>query len=238
MGEIRIIQAIKEGFAALNGTPTVFVPALGYAIASVILNRILSQNIVTISLNDPIGSMLSPSLIIPWLAVIIISIFASGMIINLLATSKKNTTNTLGDSAKFIAGKVPAMLMAMVLLSAGFAALFFLVSKLTILLMLPLFYVMIRLEFFLYTIIIDDEQGAIDSLKKSWALTEGQFWKQIGLVLFQTIAFSPLLLIIPVIQYIITLPTLGVLLLTIPISSVILAWMLSSITMAYLQLKE
>lgn len=49
-----------------------------------------------------------------------------------------------------------------------------------ILLILPGIYVSVRLQFFMYLVVEDENITAIDALKKSWAMTEGKFWNLFG----------------------------------------------------------
>ena len=236
MAEIKVIQSIKEGYAALASNPIVFAPAFGYAIVSILLQQ-KTQAVI-----NSVGAPRTLTLISLLILYPLVGMFASGMMINLLATSKKTT---LGESAKFTADRFPTLLMAIILFFAGstaaYAAIFYLSGVLTVFLLalaLPLSYIMVRVAFFSYAIIID-RQGAIDSLKKSWALTEGQFWNIIGLVLLQLIVVLPLLLINLAMQhYQIALPDILIGLLNALITTVTIAWIVSPMTRAYMQLKE
>jgi len=77
---------------------------------------------------------------------------------------------------------------------------------------IPILLVAIRLSFFI-TCIVDQNCGAVESLKQSWALTKNNFWVIIGLAIIATL-LNMAGMIALIIGLIITLPVTGLMFLS------------------------
>jgi hypothetical protein len=231
-------RPIPERAKILVGNPIIFLPALAYIIFSFYL-----QQAVTGPAN--LSGTATLKLIAFLLIFPLLTLLASGRLVNLLADSKKIRY------AKFTAGRFLTIFIGLILFFAGifigFESIFFLSRLLTsaayqiflLALTIPLSYTMTRVAFLAYAVMIEkwmEKWGEIGSLKKSFELADGQFWKVAEMTLFQMMIALPLLLILPATQITFTWPLM--MLLGALVTTMTTAWMLAPMAMAYRQLKE
>ncbi len=219
MAKIKIWKSIKEGFEILIKNPVIFIPAFLIAVLNS-LTDILFSNVPepteTLS-TDVLAYFIS---FMMWFIIFtLISIFLTSVIIRLVydAVSEKAS---LFESAKIAVLKYPTLLISGIIY-------FFIVGFGTLALIIPGIFLFVKFLYYQYAILLDNE-GIINSLKKSWKITNGNWWSTflIALFFFAIFFISAILsLILGVfVDFITTL--------------VVLPWLMSSLTFAYLQITE
>lgn len=219
MAKIKVLKSIRDGFEILIKNPVIFVPAFVIAVLNSLTDTLFS--------NAPEQTKeLSPEIlayfvsIMIWLLVLtLISIFLTSVIIRLVydAVSEKAS---LFESAKIAVLKYPTLLISGIIY-------FFIVGFGFLALIIPGIFLFVKFLYYQYAILLDNE-GIINSLKKSWKITDGNGFSTFLIMLFFFAIFvisGILSLILGVfVDFITTL--------------VVLPWLMSSLTFAYLQITE
>ena len=235
--KLKIKKSLIDGFNILKKNPKIFVPV----VIITLINLYVSYSVISAidELNASFASiseskeMFDFSMIFrimfqylksigPLIGIsMLVNLFLGSMIIKMIYDASKRKLS-IANSAKYIATKYITLLIASILFGVitilGFAALF-----------IPGIFLLVRLYFFEYNIIIDNK-GIVESLKNSWKMTKGNWWRIFGLVIVFGIisSFASSIINLIPIEF-----------LSVAITSLIITpWQLSSFTMAYLQLKK
>lgn len=218
MAKIKIWKSIKEGFEILIKNPVIFIPAFLIAVLNS-LTDILFSNVPeqTKELSPEILAYFVSIMI--WLLVIsLIGIFLTSVIIRMVYGAK--IKKSFFESAKIAFFKYPALLISGIIY-------FFIVGFGFLALIIPGIFLFVKFLYYQYAILLDNE-GIINSLKKSWKITDGNWFSTFLIMLFFFAIFfisAILSLILGVfVDFITTL--------------VVLPWLMSSLTFAYLQITE
>ncbi len=234
--KVDILESLKKGFRILKDNPIIFVPVIVLAILSFLISQfffpmlppeediLLSGKIIeagnTTATDDKfVRDIILRSttvLILETISIMVISTFFYSMIIRMVydATVKKLS---LSEGRRIAVKKYPYVLVSSVICMAisGIGATVFVI---------PGIFLFIKLLYFDCAILIDDEK-IINSLKKSWKITRGDWWTSFALCLLFGLLFL-LLSLLPGL-----LSKFMIELLWVP-------WFTSSLTIAYLQLTE
>lgn len=226
MGKIKIQKSIAEGFNVIVRNPAIFVPAFIMAALN-LFTDILFSNVPepTETLSRDVLTYLIYSMM--WFVIFfLISIFLTSVIIR-IAYDAVNRKVSIVESTKIAVLKYPALLISTTIyfIIVGFGALAFII---------PGIFLFIKLLYYQYAILLDDE-GIINSLKRSWKITKENWWNNFIIGVF----FSAIFIISAILSVIFEV-------LNLPVSSLIdfatnlfvLPWLISSMTFAYLQLTD
>jgi hypothetical protein len=149
-------------------------------------------------------------------------LFLGGMIIRMAYDAKRGKPS-LGKSARFVASKYITLLVASIIsgiiVMLGFVALF-----------IPGIFLGVKLFFVQYGILIGNK-GVVSSLKNSWKITKGNWWR----VFILMIVFS---IVSMLISSVVAISSVLGIITSLVASLLIIPWQLSSFTLAYLQLKK
>jgi len=243
---MKIGEAIGRGIRVLKENPIIFVPATLSGILAVVSLSFTAPS-PHLSFTEMIRFLLVVLLLITLL--LLINLFLNGMIIKMSYDATKGKTS-LSGSVKFVARKYGTLLLAsiifgiVVFLGPYIVALIISIPLLILrelrfpAMFIPLIgsgiltiFMVIKLLFYGYAILVDGN-SAIDSLKKSWNITKGNWWRIFVIVLVFGIPMG-----IPAgLSGILPLSASAIL--TFLVTLFITSWLYSSLTFAYIQLKE
>jgi hypothetical protein len=214
--KVKIIQTLKGGFNILKKNPKIFVPAL--------ITALLSAYLFYIIIIDSFRTFFEALWIVVLLVIasLLVSLFLGGMIIRMAYDAKRGKPS-LGKSARFVASKYITLLVASIIsgiiVMLGFVALF-----------IPGIFLGVKLFFVQYGILIGNK-GVVSSLKNSWKITKGNWWR----VFILMIVFS---IVSMLISSVVAISSVLGIITSLVASLLIIPWQLSSFTLAYLQLKK
>ncbi|MDI6592067.1 MAG: glycerophosphoryl diester phosphodiesterase membrane domain-containing protein [Patescibacteria group bacterium] len=218
--KINVWQAIKGGLVVIKNNPILLISIFIYAILSCLFSFLISIWIKPIS-PEKFSSFLH--LIFPLISLLIaiwLYFFFVCLIIKIVFKAKSGQTSLL-EEIKTAQRKIVPLLRAWILYSLitffGF-----------IFLIIPGIFLSIKFFYYQPAVIIDNEESR-SSLKKSWQITKSNWWRTFGLALFFFILTGIL--------------KAGSEFLGSPVSFILSffsfltwGWMLSAVTLAYLQL--
>lgn len=215
---IKIWKSIEDGFNILVQNPAIFIPAFLIAVLNSFTNILFSNAPQTTEELSPEILAYVVSFMIWVLVLTLISIFLTGVIIRMVYDAK--IKKSFFESARIAIFKYPLLLIASIIylfiVGFGFFAL-----------IIPGIFLFVKFLYYQYAILLDNE-GIINSLKKSWKITDGNWFSTFLIMLFFFAIFfisAILSLILGVfVDFITTL--------------VVLPWLMSSLTFAYLQLTD
>jgi len=225
---MKIKKALKDGYKILIKNKIIFLPALIISLVGICRKQIL------LFYPSSIFYMISLSLI-----EILMTIFFSGVIIRMAYKAKMKRKMSFSKEMGFVAKKYLTLIIAGVIY-------FCIVFAGLIAFIIPGIYLGVRLFFYDFSILIDN-QKAISSFKKSWKITKKNFWSIFALSLILVlisflIGFLPLLLIIGIIvgflPLAITFLPQAIDIIVFILSIFIVTWAYCVYTCAYLQLKR
>lgn len=221
-------KALTSGFNVLIENPKILLPALIMAVISTLTSTYIgSLSLYPISTGGfglyDINLFVTLALVV--IMTSLINLFLSGMIIRMVYDATRRKLS-LSGAAKVVLGKyVTLLISSIVFYIAVIVGVFAFI--------IPGIFLLIRLLFFEYAILIDNEDVA-GSLKKSWRMVKGRWWNVFALVLIIGLisfglgffagilgAFSPILYLIVYFLLILFLSP----------------WVNATLTFAYLQLR-
>lgn len=219
MAKIKIWKSIKEGFEILIKNPVIFIPAFLIAVLNSLTDILFSTVPEQTKELSPEILAYFVSIMIWLLVLTLLSIFLTSVIIRMVydAVSEKAS---LFESAKIAVLKYPTLLISGIIY-------FFIVGFGFLALIIPGIFLFVKFLYYQYAILLDNE-GIINSLKKSWKITDGNWFSTFLIMLF----FFAIFLISAILSLI-----LGVFVDFIT-TLVVLPWLMSSLTFAYLQITE
>ncbi|MEN4044465.1 MAG: hypothetical protein PQ971_06525 [Methanobacterium sp.] len=226
--KIDIGQAIKEGFITLRDNPIILIPVIINAILWCVFYYFtvyaFPPGEAPTFIQMVTGHLTLPEYLFYFSLLSLIGLFLYGMVIRMVYVANKEEMISLFEEAKVVAGKYIFLLIASILVS--------LITLLGLIaIIIPGVFLSIKLIYFSYAMLIDDED-VIGSLKKSWEIIKGNWWRTFGLlmvfsivtgILSGTIAMAFPVPIALVIDY---------------IAFMVWGWMYSAFTIAYLQLTK
>lgn len=215
--KLDIGSSVKEGFGIIKDNPVIFALIVVYALISLALRLWLE---VSYTENIEEYFLIDIFLII---FLILINIFLLNLIIRMVYDATQGEVS-LSEGVKIASIKFLPVV--------GAGILFGLIVFLGIIaLIIPGFFLGTKLIYFPNAILIDDE-GVISSLKKSWRIVEGNWWRTYGLFFIFSIITEAILGIS------VLLSDLSVLagFILIFVSYLFNGWMYSALVVAYLQL--
>lgn len=225
---VKIKKVLKDGYKILSKNKAIFFPALILSLVGSLRRSILLFYPLTILYGVSIS-----------IIEILMTVFFTGVIIRMAYETKIRRKTSFSKTLDFVAKKY------LTLLIAGIINFCIVVAGL-IAFILPGIYLGIRLFFYDFSILIDN-QKAVSSLKKSWKITRKNFWSLfvLTLILFLIsflLVFLPLLFIVGIMvvflpSALIFLPQITDLIIFI-LSIFIVPWAYCVYTCAYLQLKR
>lgn len=240
---LKIIQSLKDGYKVLKVSPQIFLPALIIALLSIYTGYymgFISQEfglelLKTPNITEKVKTLFGVIGNLTGLIVIslLVQTFITGIIIKLSHDTLKRKAS-LKAAVKFMVSRyLTDRYLILLIASAVFP--FFIFLGL-IVFIVPGIYLMFRLLFYQYTIVIDNED-VVGSFRKSWKSTKGNWWRVFGLYL---------LILVIVMAVGAVLGTVGVFLDELWASSLtnfiislfIVPWILASFTSAYLQIRK
>jgi hypothetical protein len=171
---MEIQRLMSEAFNILKKNPVIFLPAFVLALLVLFLDALL-----------PIPK--SPREFSIYFAsfgiLFLLSLFLNGLIIRMVYDVKRGKL-FLGKSAKFVYSKYLTLLGATIIFSI-------IIVLGLIAFILPGIYLLVRLYFYDFAILIDNEK-ACNSLRRSWKIMKGKWWDVFALFV---VALLPLIVI-------------------------------------------
>ena len=234
--KIDILESLKKGLGILRDNPVIFVPVIAIAILSFLISEfffpmlppeedillagdIIEAGNITATDDKFVRDIILRStvvFILEMISIVVVSTFFYSMIIRMVydATVKKLS---LSEGRRIAVRKYPYVLVSSGICMAiiGIGAMAFVI---------PGIFLFIKLLYFDCAILIDDEK-IVNSLKKSWKITTGDWWTTFALCLLFGLMF-------------LLLSLLPELLSEVMIELLWVPWFTSSLTIAYLQLTE
>ena len=244
--KLKIGEAIRRGIKVLKENPIIFVPAIISGILAVVSLSFTAPSL-HLSFTEMMRFLFLMLLLI--ILLLLINLFLHGMVIKMSYDATKGETS-LSGSVKFVARKYGTLLLASII----FVIVVFLgpyivavIISIPLLILrelkfpamfipfigfgIPAVFLVIKLLFYGYAILLDGN-SAIDSLKKSWNITKGNWWRIFVIVLvFGIVEGIPIRLSD-------MLPVSVSAILAFFVTLFITPWLYSSLTFAYIQLKE
>lgn len=216
MGELKVLESLEEGFRTVEDFPLIIIPSILSAFAVLIpdIPSMFGENagiwIVLVSL------VLSISMLL-------LRVFLQGWMVKLSYEEKKGEPDLKQDAVQVWDRFLPLAVASVIYGIAVFLGILVLV--------IPGIFLLIKLIFYKQTVILDDK-SAIDSLKESWKLLKGNWWKVFAVALSLFLPYILLTLI----------PYLGApSWILMPVKFVLdvfmLPWRVSTFTTVYLKLK-
>ena len=217
--KLEVVSTLKDGLQLLKENPKILVPLT----ASVVLWLLVVVSSYSIGLEYDTTEELLKALILLlfiWIAAGTLGYFLDNASVRVAADVALSGETYLTDALLFTLRKLPA------LLAAGF--IYMLIVVPASLLIVPGIYLGVRLLFFSYAVLIDNE-SAIGSLKKSWKIAKGNWLRMFALLAVFAVIGFPL-------GYLLEIENL--LLWTVACAGMMFVrgWAIASLTLAYLQL--
>jgi len=182
--KLKIKKSIADGFSSIKANPVLILIGLFYTIIIKLLEPSYLSPLngrITYNLSEMFFSYGGLNLI----AIILVSIFINGVMIVLVAKGKKFS---LASALKLVASKYVTLVLASIL---GF-----IINVLGLIaLILPGIFLSIKLFYFEQAVLLNNK-GIVESLKTSWNVTRGNWWRVFALVIL--IAIISLIIIMPV----------------------------------------
>jgi len=214
-------SSVRRGFSILKDNPIIFAPIIACALIG--SAEISHMHFLLKDLQDPQDIFQQFSLFdsLQFLVLALIGIFLFNLIIRMVYDATQEKVS-LSEGVKTASIKFLPVLGATIL--SGL-----IVGLGTIALVIPGIFLATKLIYFQEAILIDNE-GVISSLKKSWRIVKGNWWRTFGLVFI----FSIIIGIISGGSY--SSSNLSVSLGSGFIAYLFYGWMYSALVVAYLQL--
>jgi hypothetical protein len=227
MKKIDIEIAIAEGLRVLFEKPAILIPSFLSTLLWSYLT-IYALKFKNLDIEQPIPAEILADAILffeIFVVVILLSIYFDSVIIRLSYTKA-----SLIDALTYTAGRYPYILAS--------SLIYGLIMVLgAIALLIPGMYLAVRLYYFMYAIIIDEE-GIVSSLKKSWEIARGNWWRTFAIMLLLTLLavfiesmLSSIAMFVSMDQRYVSIA------LQTPATAIIRAWSYSAFVVAYLQIK-
>lgn len=223
-------KALTSGFNVLHKNPKIFVPALIMAIISTYMQTIPIPSFTSDSILGVVDlvELMNWSIFFILVAVItgLVNVFLSGMIVRMTYDATRRRLD-IGKAANAVLKRYIPLLIASIvfgiIVMLGFVAL-----------IIPGIFLSIKLVFFSYAILIDNED-IVGSLKKSWRMVKGKWWNVFALML-----------IIGLVSIMVGIPVGILVLVSQPLYLIanflmilfITPWTTATLTFAYLQLSK
>ena len=212
---LKIKKSVIDGFNTLKDNPIVLLVGLIYGI----LVKLLEPG--NLPIYDGANLRLFDSIYVEGInltAIILLGIFINGLIIVLSAKGKKFSITA---AVKLVASRYPTILFAYILT--------FIINALGLLaFVVPGIFLSIKLLYFEQAILLNGK-GAVESLKMSWNVSRGNWWRVFALVLL--ISLISLMIVFPVNFFDRHIADFVA-------SSLIVPFVAASYTKSYLQLKR
>jgi hypothetical protein len=239
--KLRVVKAFEDGLDVLLKNPIIFAPALILAVVSAISNyyiySYISESLFSFADVVRLVQLLISNVAITWLISLFVSPFIVKMVYDLKGNAAKKVkpasrtfSEMFSKTTRFIASKYLTMLI-----SSGLCFLVIVLGYVA--LIIPGIYLSVRLGFYMSAIVIDDA-SVISSLKKSWKITKGNWWRIFGMYLLLGIVVYILSFVI---NFVLPASVFGIA--SSIASSAVIAliytpWLLSMSTIAYMQIRR
>ena len=211
-----IFKTLSEGFKIAKQNPIIFVPPL---IAGV-LSFFLQLN--TLNLQVPNFSSILLNIVVN-----LISVFLYGMTIVMVYHVSTRKRVSLGSAAQIVAKRFIALFLATILMVVVIGVGY-------MLLIIPGIFLTVKLFFYEFAILIDNP-NVIGSLKRSWRVTKGNWWRIGGLLSLMGLTYVPVSILNLVLW---VFSPAGPIFITSLLSSLLTAWYTATLTIAYLRLRK
>lgn len=214
MKTLKIGKAISDGVNVVKDNPIMILIGLLYG---VVIKLVEPKGLDQAYLNSDFFSIIS-SASINLAFIILIGIFVNGIMIVLSAKGRKFS---LGSAINLVCYKFFVLLFASIvsfmIIGLGFIAL-----------IIPGIFLSMRLLFYEQAILLNNK-GIVDSLKMSWNVAKGNWWRIFGLAIL--ISLISLLISVP-------LDLINKTIADFVAATFIVPWVAATYTKAYLQLKR
>ena len=218
--KLEVVSTLKDGLHFLKENPKILVP-LTASVVLWLLVTVVSYGILELEYYDT-AELLNALilLLLVWTVTGTLGYFLDNAAIRVAADIALSGETHLKNALLFTLRKL------LVLLAAGF--IYMLIVTPASLLIVPGIYLGVRLFFFSYAVLIDNE-SAIGSLKKSWSIVKGNWLRMFALLAVFAVIGFPL-------GYLLEIENL--LLWTVACAGMMFVrgWAIASLTLAYLQL--
>jgi len=182
--ELKIKKSIVDGLSSIKANPILILVGLFYAIITKLLeprNLMPLNGGITYNLSEIFFSYGGLNLI----TIVLVSIFINGVIIVLVAKGKRFS---MMSAVKLVASKYFTLVIASIL---GF-----IINILGLIaLVVPGIFLSIKLFYFEQAVLLNNK-GIVESLKTSWNVTRGNWWRVFALVVLM--AIISLIIIMPI----------------------------------------
>jgi len=224
--KLNIKKALTDGLTIPWKNPSLF---LASVVNSILLSLFMFYTLVYYQVGEEPISMQAITGALTWAEFVIVGLLQMLLGIFLYSILTKMAYDSLSGKPD-IARAVSLSLRKFLPLLAGYVLYTLLAGVGTILLLVPGLYLVIKLVYFTCFIILDDN-GIIESLKSSWKLVKGNWWRSFVLFLIWMVPVSIIsAMSVPLSRAAETSVTFVALFLFTP-------WSVSSFVSAYLQLK-
>jgi len=218
--KLDVVSTLKDGLQLLKENPKILVPLMA-SIALWLLVVVASYDILGLEYYDT-AELLNALvlLLLVWIAAGTLGYFLDNAAIRAAADIALSGETHLKDALLFTLRKLPALLAAGII--------YMLIVTPASLLIVPGIYLGVRLLFFSYVILIDNE-SALGSLKKSWSIVKGNWLRTFALLAVFAVIGFPL-------GYLLEIENL--LLWAVACAGMVFVrgWAIATLTLAYLEL--
>ena len=231
MKKIDIEIAIAEGFRVLFEKPTVLIPsflsALLWSYLTIYALKFKKFRNIGIEQSIPAEILVDVILFLEiFVIVILLTIYLDSVIIRLSYTKA-----SLTDALAYTAGRYPYLLASSLIygliVMLGFIAF-----------LIPGMYLAVRLYYFMYAIVIDGDR-AIGSLKKSWEIARGNWWRSFAIMLLlMLLAVFIESMLSSIAMFVLMDQRYVSIILQTPATAIIRVWSYSAFVVAYLQIRK
>ena len=172
MTKIKIKEILKDGLRFLRENPIIFVVSFLIALSTSVSERMMSFSV---------------KYAIFLFFIFFINLFLGAVIVRFVYEVKTKSIFSWREIIKFVLSKYFLIIIATIIF-------YVLMALGSIALIIPGIFLMIKLMFYEYGILLDNEK-AISSLKRSWRITKGNWWQ----LLFLGLIFVTLIMLTSII---------------------------------------
>ena len=212
--KLKIGKAFEDGYNVLINNPVLFFIGFVYAVIIKLLEPQMPHMMTNYRMVMDYFTYGGINLI----AIVLLGGFLNGMIIVLSAKGKKFS---VGSALNLVASRFIVIVLASIIAVA-------IISLGLVVLIIPGIFLAIRLLFYDQAILLNN-QDVVESLKMSWNVTKGNWWRIFALVIL--IALVTLIISLPISIF-------NKILADFVASTFVVPWAVATYTKAYLQLKR
>ncbi len=213
-----IKRAVVNGLEVMKSNPMIFFPIIIGSLVS------LYPNYAMAGLDVGLSGMLFKAL--PLIIIVyLVSLFTNSIVMVMAYNTLRKKPVSLVGAAKTVLSKIVTLMLASIIVGA--------LSFLGLLaLIIPGIFLAMKFSFYPLAVLIDNG-NAVGSVKRSWRITKGNWWRVLGLGLLFAVFFSPVILV----GFLLGQGIYATIISSI-IALAVTAWYVASVVDAYIQLRK